>query len=110
MASHHTAAMNGLLERAGLAYRVQDGTGIKDCLEHIALELVQAPPTPSDEEASKVLELLATLQQQIRTRNAHWQSCQDGSYECAMHGEGYYAIERVREFLRPFTRLPEGAA
>lgn len=44
------------------------------------------------------LEELNALRQQILNRCAHWLSCQDGSYECALHNSGYDTV--VREIIR----------
>jgi len=41
-------------------------------------------------------EVLAKMKD-IRERNAHWKSCQDGSYEYAMEVSGYYELFDIAE-------------
>ena len=44
------------------------------------------------------LEELEAQAAAILAYNAHWKSCQDGSYEMAMHNSRYYQIlERIKE-------------
>ena len=50
---------------------------------------------------------LETLQARLKSileSNAHWKSCQDGSYEMALHNSGYWeTVEKiifVKELLK----------
>ena len=44
------------------------------------------------------LETLQTRAKAILESNAHWKSCQDGSYEMALHNSGYWEIvEKIKE-------------
>lgn len=43
------------------------------------------------------LESLREAAAAILQRNAHWKSCNDGSYEMALDNSGYY---RIREKIR----------
>lgn len=36
----------------------------------------------------------------IRNKNAHWKSCQDGSYEMAMDMDGYYKLRDEYQQLK----------
>ena len=44
---------------------------------------------------------LETLQARVKAileSNAHWKSCQDGSYEMALHNSGYWeTVEKIKE-------------
>lgn len=46
----------------------------------------------------ETLEQLKAKAEEIRTRNEHWKSCQDGSYEMALDMAGYYKImKQIKE-------------
>ena len=44
---------------------------------------------------------LETLQARVKAileSQAHWKSCQDGSYEMALHNSGYWeTVEKIKE-------------
>ena len=44
---------------------------------------------------------LETLQARLKSileYNEHWKSCQDGSYEMALHNSGYWeTVEKIKE-------------
>ena len=44
------------------------------------------------------LETLQARLNSILESNAHWKSCQDGSYEMALHNSGYWeTVEKIKE-------------
>lgn len=40
----------------------------------------------------KILQRLKERAESIHSSNAHWKSCQDGSYEMALSHAGYYEV------------------
>ena len=54
-----------------------------------------------NEDKLKELRKLAAL---ILSTNAHWKSCQDGSYEMALHNSGYYdLLDEINEIKKNET-------
>ena len=50
------------------------------------------------------LETLQTRLNSILESNAHWKSCQDGSYEMALHNSGYWeTVEKIKELQNEST-------
>ena len=50
------------------------------------------------------LETLQTRLKSILESNAHWKSCQDGSYEMALHYAGYQeTLEKIKELQNEST-------
>jgi hypothetical protein len=44
------------------------------------------------------LETLRARAEAILKAQAHWKSCQDGSYEMALHNSGYWnTVEKIKE-------------
>jgi hypothetical protein len=44
------------------------------------------------------LQLLEESRERILQKCAHWRSCQDGSYECALDAEGFYKlVNQIKE-------------
>lgn len=44
----------------------------------------------------------------IRSNNSHWKSSQDGSYEMALSGAGYYKLcERIKKLEQCLKELDE---
>lgn len=44
-------------------------------------------------------EEILTEMEYLRKKNEHWKSCQDGSYEMALHMDGYDRLRKMLEDL-----------
>ena len=44
-------------------------------------------------------EEILTEMEYLRKKNEHWKSCQDGSYEMALHESGYDRLRKMLEDL-----------
>ena len=51
-------------------------------------------------ELQEIAKLLREEAQKIRSRNSHWLSCQDGSFEAACDADGVHVLEECAEKLK----------
>ena len=84
--------MNDVLYKKYKTYRAQQQQENKPYISWPSWELY------NKEEKMTELETLQTRLNSILESNAHWKSCQDGSYEMALHNSGYWeTVEKIKE-------------